>query len=307
MGEVALSLESTGLSPDQLDRLHAWLPGAELLGEHSWGLVDTVVLRVREQDRQGHQGHQGRELTVKAFGPGNHHLDRELNAHRHFLAPLRADERAPTLVHADTDARLLVTTWLPGELVQGHPAEADPDTYRQAGALLARLHHQPALQRRSTTWLAGQRDRALRWLAQPHRIPQHQVAAVRAWDWPTGTVTLAPTHGDYQPRNWVVDDGRVAVIDLGRADLRPPATDLARMQARQWRGRPDLEQAFLDGYGADPRPPWWVSTLLAEAVGAAAWAHQVGDEAFEAEGLRSLTELLEGPGPTSAGRATGLG
>ncbi|MGW6199374.1 phosphotransferase family protein [Kribbella sp. NPDC055110] len=29
--------------------------------------------------------------------------------------------------------------------------------------------------------------------------------------------TLVPTHGDWQPRNWLVDNGTVRVIDFGRA------------------------------------------------------------------------------------------
>lgn len=287
MGAVGLRQEDPagvpGLSPEQQERVVAWLPGAELVDEHSWGLVDTVVLHVR---------HRGADLTVKAFGPANHHLDRELRAHREFTGPLLADERVPRLVHADTEARLLVTTWLPGRLVQDDPAEDDPDTYRQAGELVRRWHDGPAGPVRSTTWLAATPDRALRWLAQPHRIPEEQVAAIRAWAWPDEEVTLVPTHGDCHPRNWLVHEGRVALIDFGRADLRPAGTDLARLQARQWRGRPDLEAAFLQGYGADPRPAWWPSLLLAEAVGAAVWAHLVGDEAFEAEGLRALAEML---------------
>jgi Ser/Thr protein kinase RdoA (MazF antagonist) len=59
-----------------------------------------------------------------------------------------------------------------------------------------------------------------------------------------------PTHGDWHPRNWIVDDaGVVRAIDLGRADLRPAATDLLRLSSRELRGDPTLEAAFLDGYG----------------------------------------------------------
>lgn len=277
------TLDEVGLTRLQLDRLHTWLPGAELLGEHSWGLTDTVVLHLR---------HAGRELTVKAFGPANHHLERELVAHREFTRPLLVDDRVPRLLHADPVSRVLVTTWLPGRLVQGDPAEGEPDTYRQAGRLLRRWHDGEGPGRQDATWLTATRERTLRWLDGEHRIPAHQAAAVRGREWPQEPVTLVPTHGDYHPRNWLVHRGRVSVIDLGRADRRPACTDLARLHARQWRTRPDLEAAFLDGYGTDPRPTWWLTLLLAEAVGTAAWAHRVGDEQFEAEGLASLRELL---------------
>jgi hypothetical protein len=285
------TLDEVGLTRAQLDRLRRWLPGAVLLAEHSWGLTDTVVLHLR---------HAGRELTVKAFGPTNHHFERELAAHRELTGPLLAEERVPRLVHADAEDRILVTTWLPGRLVQGDPAEDAPDTYRQAGRLLRRWHDGQGPGRPDPTWLPATRDRTLRWLDGPHRIPADLADAVRDREWPEGAVTLVPTHGDYQPRNWVVDGGRVSVIDLGRAAWRPAGTDLARLHTRQWRGRPDLEAAFLEGYGGDPRPSWWPTLLLAEAVGTAAWAHQVGDERFEAEGLATLRELLEEEVPPEA-------
>jgi thiamine kinase-like enzyme len=104
---------------------------------------------------------------------------------------------------------------------------------------------------------------------------------------------LVPTHGDWQPRNWLVHEGRVSVIDLGRADLRPAATDLARLARQEWLGRPDLEEAFLAGYGGDPRETAaWQRTLLREAIGTAVWAHQVGDEPFEAQGHRMIAQAL---------------
>jgi thiamine kinase-like enzyme len=105
---------------------------------------------------------------------------------------------------------------------------------------------------------------------------------------------LVPTHGDWQPRNWLVDaDGTVRVIDLGRADLRPAATDLARVDAQDFRRDPALEAAFLDGYGTDPRSPGlWLRTRLREAISTAAWAFRVGDEPFEQQGHQRIADAL---------------
>lgn len=109
-----------------------------------------------------------------------------------------------------------------------------------------------------------------------------------------GPVSTVPTHGDWHPRNWLLDGNAVRIIDFGRFEFRPPVSDFCRLDARTWRGRPELEKAFLRGYGSNPREePLWSMTLLREAIGTAVWAYQVGDETFEAQGHRMLTESLD--------------
>lgn len=91
----------------------------------------------------------------------------------------------------------------------------------------------------------------------------------------------------------LVHDGVVRAIDFGRADLRPASTDFARLASRQFRADPELERAFLDGYGGDPRTPdAWRRTQVREAIGTAVWAYLVGDEAFEQQGHRMVDEAL---------------
>lgn len=275
----------TELSARQRELLESWLPGLEVQADLSWGLLTTRVLEVRGAD--------GARYIVKASGPGDHHLAREIRAHRHWLTPWTSRGLAPELVHHHQEARVLVTRYLPGELVQGHPAEQQPDTFVQAGRLLADLHGQSATV--DAEFHARQNARSLAWLDGEHRIDRATVARLRALiaSWPTPPATLVPTHGDWQPRNWLIDGSVLRAIDFGRAALRPAATDFARLAARAFRGRPDLEAAFLTGYGADPREPQeWAQTQLREAIGTAAWAYQVGDQGFEAEGHRMLAEAL---------------
>jgi len=140
-------------------------------------------------------------------------------------------------------------------------------------------------------------DKALAWLSGPHRIDSSTVELLRAEiaAWPTPPAILAPTHGDWQPRNWLTHDGIVSVIDFGRAAMRPALTDFARLAAQEFRRNAELETAFLVGYGGDPREKEsWHRTLVREAIGTAGWAHQVGDDAFEAQGLRMIAEALSG-------------
>ncbi|WP_158244843.1 GNAT family N-acetyltransferase [Verrucosispora sp. ts21] len=272
------------LAPRQRALLRRWLPGATLVRDHSWGLVATRVIEV---------SCAGSRFIVKAGAADDSHIERELHAHRNWLRPWTDRGRAPMLVHGSAEDQLLVTRYLPGVLVLGTAHADQPDTYRQAGDLLAPLHAQSAVV--DDDYERRENERSLAWLDRPHRIAASTVARLRAEiaDWPTPPSTLVPTHGDWQPRNWLVHDGVVSIIDFGRAALRPALTDFARLAVQDFRRDPRLEAAFLDGYGADPREAdAWYRTLVRAAIGTAAWAHQVGDESFEAQGHRMLAEVL---------------
>jgi hypothetical protein len=272
------------LTDRQRALLEQWLPGAAMLHDHSWGDVGTMVLEL---------GHDGARYVAKAGGEADHHLAREARAHQQWLRPWTSIGRAPRLVHADDEAKLLLTEYLPGSLVQGDEAEWQAGTYRQAGELLARLHAQPGIE--DVEFEARANAKSLAWLARPHRIGPRRAARLRELieSWPTPPSLLVPTHGDWQPRNWLIHDGVVSVIDFGRTELRPAMTDFGRLAVQQFRTDPALEPAFLAGYGADPREPAaWQRIQLREAIGTAAWAYQVGDERFEAQGHRMLDEAL---------------
>ena len=273
------------LSPAQEDAVRTWFDAVEIIADHSWGLTDTVVLHVR---------HAQGESIIKAGGPGNHHIGREITAHEQWTTPWREAGRCAGLRHADRELNMLATSYLPGTLVKDHPAADDPDTHRQAGELRARFHSQERTV--SMEYESAMDARALAWLDSDHRIDAVTEArlrdAIATHD--NEPAELVPTHGDWQPRNWLIHEGRVTVIDLGRADRRPALTDLARLARQEWQGRPDLEEAFLAGYGGDPRETAaWQRTLLREAIGTAVWAYQFGDEPFEAQGHQMIAQALE--------------
>ena len=273
------------LSPAQQDAVLTWFPAVEIIADLSWGLTDTVVLHVR---------HAEGESVIKAGGPGNHHIGREITAHEQWTAPWRETGRSARLLHADRERNILATSYLPGTLVKDHPAVDDPDTHRQAGELLACFHAQERTV--SEDYESTMDAKALAWLDSDHRIDAVTEARLRdaIAEHDHEPAVLVPTHGDWQPRNWLVHEGRVSVIDLGRADRRPASSDLARLARQEWLGRPDLEEAFLSGYGGDPRETAaWQRTLLREAIGTAVWAYQVGDEPFEAQGHQMIAQALE--------------
>lgn len=272
------------LSAQQRTLLDRWLPGASVERDHSWGLVDTTVLEMT---------YAGARFVVKAGGHRDDHIERELHAHLTWLDPWTSKGHAPVLEHGDARAKLLVTRYLPGELVLGSEHADNPDTYRQAGALLALFHAQTAVA--DDGYEKRENEKSLRWLDEPHRIAAATTQRLRAEiaGWPTPAATLVPTHGDWQPRNWLIHHGAVSIIDFGRAALRPASTDFARLAVQEFRRDPNLETAFLDGYGTNPRETHaWHRTRVREAIGTAAWAYRVGNEPFEAQGHRMITEVL---------------
>ncbi|MFI7023960.1 phosphotransferase family protein [Micromonospora sp. NPDC049900] len=276
------------LSRTQRDLLDRWLPDATVIRDLGWDLLPTTVLEVV---------HDGARYVVKAGGPEDQHIARELRAHHHWLTPWTSRDRAPVLMHGDESAKLLVTRHLPGELVLDTAHVDDPDAYRQAGELLALLHAQTTVT--DDDYEARENARTAAWLAGPHRIAPATVERLRAEiaTWPTPPATLVPTHGDWQPRNWLVHQGRVSIIDFGRAALRPAYTDLGRLAVQDFRRDPTLERAFLDGYGTDPREPGsWRRTRVRDAIATAGWAYRVGDERFEEQGHRMIRDVLAATG-----------
>lgn len=264
--------------------LHEWLPGAEVVKDHSWGLVGTTVLELRHDDSR---------YVAKAGDADDQHIAREVRAHREWLEPWTSRGRAPQLVQADAEAKLLLTRYLPGELVEGRDCESLPSTYFQAGELLAHFHRQFAVEDRE--FEAHEKAKSLGALVSPHRIAADVTERLRAEieSWPTPEVTLVPTHGDWQPRNWLIHHGIVSAIDFGRAGLRPALTDFARLAAQQFRQNAALEAAFLQGYGADPREPdAWRRNSIREAIGTAVWAYRVKDTGYEEQGHRMIAEVL---------------
>ncbi|GAA1518151.1 phosphotransferase [Kribbella lupini] len=271
-------------TPRQQELLGEWLPGAELVKDLSWGLVGTTVLMLE---------HDGTRYIVKAGDEADTNIARELRAHREWLEPWTSRGLAPRLAFGDDDAKLLVTHYLPGDLVEGTPDEYNPETYHQAGVLLALLHGQLTVEDKD--FEASENEKSLAWLDGPHRIAPDVVSRLRDEinSWPIPPSTLVPTHGDWQPRNWLINNGTVTAIDFGRAELRPAWGDFGRLAAQQFRQDRRLEAAFLDGYGTDPRDPaTWRRNSIREAIGTACWAFRVGSEDYEQQGHRMIAEAL---------------
>jgi Ser/Thr protein kinase RdoA (MazF antagonist) len=259
-----------------------------LVRDRSWDHGEATVLEVRDAG--------GTPWIVKRVGRPQT-FERETRALRDW-APLLGDGRAPRLEATDPERSLLVMNRLPGRAcVASTTAE-----FRQAGRLIRRLHDaEPATPDPDYPARAG--VDVDRWL---HRVPgvadRADVDFVRAQIALMGSMPPAltvPVHNDNQPRNWLSDaDGTVRVIDFGKARRDILVRDFERMQQAEWRDRPDLRDAFLDGYG---RPLTDAEERMLACVGAVAalttvlWGRAHGDRAFEDHGRRTLRRLATAP------------
>lgn len=107
-------------------------------------------------------------------------------------------------------------------------------------------------------------------------------------------ITAART--GYTPRNWLVHNGALYVIDFEWSGMDLWIADLARLHLGIWANRPDLRKAFLAGYGrdlsdADHR------ALHACAVLTAVWlvvkAHETRQPSFEDASRTALLRLID--------------
>ncbi|MEV3857653.1 aminoglycoside phosphotransferase family protein [Streptomyces sp. NPDC050095] len=200
---------------------------------------------------------QQRWFAKEHVGPKLH--GREVDAYTNWTY-LLGDGRAPQLAAADPATRTVVITAVPGHSLDDLrlPAAEEREAYRQAGALLARLHAAvdapAAYETTPVTDPAAWTNSVERLLnaAAPH-LPAADVSLLRAL---LGRVPpqqpLALTHGDYMPKNWLWDSAEqfLRIIDFERTCRDVPARiDFARLTFRRLRQRPDLENAFWSGFG----------------------------------------------------------
>lgn len=276
-----------GITEEQNHLLSFWLGKFEVKKDYSWPLQDTHVLHVCTPS--------GGSFIVKA-STTSHHIRREIAAHNAGFIGLIG--RVPVLRHASVQAGILVTEFLPGTLVEGTPAEGDSETYRQAGVLLGKLHrpagisfeYAQALQTSTRSWI--QRGDGL----VPERNLVRLAKVLNALN--PGPVQMVTTHGDFQPRNWLQENGQIKVIDFGRADARPWVHDLVRLGHQQFLGCPHLEDAFFEGLGKKVETAdadIFLLENLNQAISTVVWAHQIGDHAFEQSGVQMVERVLSGP------------
>ncbi|MER8188505.1 aminoglycoside phosphotransferase family protein, partial [Kitasatospora sp. NPDC094015] len=210
--------------PDDVDRLLRATAGPyELVGARSRSRAgDPVVWEVILGS--------GRRLFAKRHKNALMHR-REAFAYRH-LAPALGPGRAPTLLAENPRSLVIVTTALPGTpaIRTALTPDEEREVYRQAGQLAARIHDHPltdgAISGERLPW-GEERERALS-RADHARLSAEEIEILaEATRTEPPHTPIATCHGDFGPRNWIVDrdgDGRipVGVIDFERSQAEAP-------------------------------------------------------------------------------------
>ncbi|MGW2702317.1 aminoglycoside phosphotransferase family protein [Streptomyces sp. NPDC001340] len=200
------------------------------------------------------EGPGGKRWFAKQHAGSKLHR-REVRAYQKWIPSLGSD-RAPELIAADTEARTVLVTAVPGRSVDRLrlPTEQERKAYEQAGELLARHHvaagDEPAPEVDEDAWevtVAKVLERVARY------VPAHEISLARALaEHAPPRLPLVAAHGDYMPKNWMWDETeqRLRIIDFERAELQPAAhRDLSRLRYRILHHQPNLDAAFHHGYG----------------------------------------------------------
>jgi Ser/Thr protein kinase RdoA (MazF antagonist) len=210
------------------------------------------VLRLRDTS--------GVPWFIKAHGDRERYRA-ELAAYRSWVPAL--DGRAPRLRAFDDSRQAMILSAVPGELarwpedtVDGNDAgrSAERAVHRDAGKVLSLLHST----RPATRWdyFAAVKIREFDSLTSSAASLLHprELSAARGEVETLARIPSAeriPCHHDYTPRNWLVHDDTVHVVDFEWSGLDVWVADLARLHLGIWATRPDLREAFLSGYGRD--------------------------------------------------------
>ena len=291
-----------------------------------WCRLRLGVFEVISDHRREHPGEWARTWRLQT-GAGYCYLkthrgldewEREVHAYEQWAHVF--DAFAPCLlgVH-DTEPRAILISELPGKILEEVqlPAAQERAVWRAAGQALVKLHNLPAgkffgpchrdgrslelspvvdacayVQANLEDWLErGSRGGFLTETEQSLADDLRTLIPVFAGEHPTAG------HRDYCPANWLVTtEGTWAgVIDFEFAHWDVRASDLARYPNWEWMRRPDLEEAFWEGYG--PSSGVTETQRMVQyglyAVGAIVWGMENSYFGFAEEGRQALRLLAK--------------
>jgi Ser/Thr protein kinase RdoA (MazF antagonist) len=286
----------SGLQPSkELAAFAERILGDGLTFEHrGWNLKVSKVWRVTATD--------GRACYLKQHEEARLHRQ-DVHASAAWVPLLPAV--APRLVASDLTLLAALFTEVRGR-VMSEVGLTEPDqrvAYRQAGMFARELHSLPLDIQQPSSPPARMRTRMERSCEEARDLIDGSTLKWALDAIGDGSVfdgeRLVPCHRDYSPRNWLVDFEGVrlvwGVIDFERGYPDSWLFDVQRMWNDEWVSRPDLKEAFFDGYGRNPTQieVRQVQLIcLRMAIGTVSWATRYGDLPF-ARWARGAIERLK--------------
>lgn len=254
------------------------------VADRSWDNGDAHVVEIRDVD--------GVTWFVKIHRH-THHYAREVDAYLRWVPALGG--HAPSLHGHDADLSVLLLSSVPGT---PEPEDsATPAIHHQAGRLLRALHDaEPPVP--WPEFAREQRAKFDKWAGRAAALLERRCVdfvASQLAAFADVTPDAVPCHLDYSPRNWLVVDSVVYVIDFEFARRHCWQQDLSRLFFGVWQDAPAAREAFLDGYGrtlADDDLALLLALGAASAMSTVVWAREHGDAEFEAAGRRNLAALM---------------
>jgi aminoglycoside phosphotransferase (APT) family kinase protein len=206
------------------------------------------------------------------------------------LRPVLGEAALPEVVHIDRENFLFVMTAAPAGSVAWKESllagEVDLAVARQAGGLLARMINaartQPELQKRfedRTVFEQLRVDPYYRTTAARHPDVRAPIVQLMANSW---NVQTALVHGDYSPKNMLVKDGNIFLIDFEVVHWGDPAFDAAFF----------LNHLFLKALHRPEFAPHYFDAVREFWKALTAGARETASRGFEALTLRHLGALM---------------
>lgn len=242
--------------------------------------------------------------------------EREVHGYERWAPAFGAFAPRLLAVHEEEPLALLVSA-LPGKVMDDVQLSArqEESAWHAAGRALAGLHglargecFGPCRRDGSCTgtatgdaveYVAAELERETDRGVRAGTLSERELAIVRAVQ---GLVPAfaaerpIPCHRDYGPANWLVarDGAWAGVIDFEFAYWDVRVADFSRYPNWEWIERPELLEAFFQGYGRSLTPREEQQCLVARAqyaLGAITWGNEHSYHGFVREGRRALEHI----------------
>lgn len=243
-----------------------------------WRLVASdgsrVWLKHHESSRQFERELIGLELCIPALGD-------------------QTWWSSPILVAMDRDAEVILMTEVEGEILDTAVTSTDEDRtmFRLAGRFIRKLHDLASSGSDETIVPINLKDRSEHYLSVGEAsIDAETMRWARALvdqACLAGNLGSVHCHRDFSPRNWLINRRRTGiqfgVIDWERTGQDVWLQDLQRMVHDHWHHKPQLRDAFYEGYGHHPTDLEQLqldAICLVGAIASISWADRHHDANF---------------------------